>query len=130
MGCLHHRPSGHVQYASGDSYSLSQFLNIHPEPFGYHDHRWRIEHAQMVCDEDIPRFAKAGIIPSMQPSHCTSDMPWLHDRLGSERLHRISRWKSFINAGCQIPGGSDCPIEEGNPIFEFYAAVTRHEKNT
>jgi len=89
------------------------------------NHRWRIEHAQMVCDEDIPRFAKAGIVPSMQPSHCTSDMPWLHDRLGTERLHRISRWKSFIDAGCQIPGGSDCPIEEGNPIFEFYAAVTR-----
>ena len=89
------------------------------------NHRWRIEHAQMVCDEDIPRFAKAGIIPSMQPSHCTSDMPWLHDRLGAHRLHRISRWQSFIDSGCKIPGGSDCPIEEGNPIFEYYAAVTR-----
>ena len=89
------------------------------------NHRWRIEHAQMVCEEDIPRFSASGIVPSMQPSHCTSDMPWLHDRLGSERLHRISRWQSFINAGCQIPGGSDCPIEEGNPIFEYYAAVTR-----
>ena len=89
------------------------------------NHRWRIEHAQMVCDEDIPRFVKNGIIPSMQPSHCTSDMPWLHDRLGTERLHRISRWQSFIDSGCQIPGGSDCPIEEGNPIFEYYAAVTR-----
>ena len=51
------------------------------------NHRWRIEHAQMVCDEDIPRFSKAGIIPSMQPSHCTSDMPWLHNRLGTHRLH-------------------------------------------
>ena len=91
------------------------------------NHRWRIEHAQMVCDEDIPRFAKAGIVPSMQPSHCTSDMPWLHKRLGSDRLHRISRWQSFINAGCQIPGGSDCPIEDGNPIFEYYAAVTRQD---
>jgi len=89
------------------------------------NHRWRIEHAQMVSDEDIPRFAKAGIVPSMQPSHCTSDMPWLHERLGSSRIHRISRWQSFINAGCKIPGGSDCPIEEGNPIFEYYAAVTR-----
>ena len=93
------------------------------------NHRWRIEHAQMVCDEDIPRFAKAGIVPSMQPSHCTSDMPWLHDRLGSNRLHRISRWQSFIDAGCKIPGGSDCPIEEGNPIFEYYAAVTRKNHN-
>ncbi|SVC84959.1 uncharacterized protein METZ01_LOCUS337813, partial [marine metagenome] len=89
------------------------------------NHRWRIEHAQMVCDEDIPRFAKAEIIPSMQPSHCTSDMRWMDSRIGESRFHRISRWKSFIDEGCQIPGGSDCPIEEGNPIFEYYAAVTR-----
>ena len=89
------------------------------------NHRWRIEHAQMVCDEDIPQFRKIGVVPSMQPSHCTSDMPWLHDRLGSHRLHQISRWQSFIDAGCKIPGGSDCPIEDGNPIFEYYAAVTR-----
>ena len=91
------------------------------------NHRWRIEHAQMVCDEDIPRFAENGIIPSMQPSHCTSDMPWIGERLGESRLHRISRWQSFIDSGCQIPGGSDCPIEEGNPIFEYYAAVTRQD---
>ena len=91
------------------------------------NHRWRIEHAQMVCDEDIPRFASAGIVPSMQPSHCTSDMQWLHERLGEKRLHRISRWQSFIDAGCKIPGGSDCPIEEGNPLFEYYAAVTRQD---
>ena len=91
------------------------------------NHRWRIEHAQMVCDEDIPRFAENGIVPSMQPSHCTSDMPWLAERLGEQRLHRISRWKSFIDSGCQIPGGSDCPIEEGNPLFEYYAAVTRQD---
>ena len=89
------------------------------------NHRWRIEHAQMVCNEDIPRFAKTGIIPSMQPSHCTSDMRWMDDRIGKNRFHRISRWKSFIDAGCQIPGGSDCPIEEGNPLFEYYAAITR-----
>ena len=63
----------------------------------------------------------------MQPSHCTSDMHWLHERLGEKRLHRISRWQSIINAGCKIPGGSDCPIEEGNPLFEYYAAVTRQD---
>ena len=89
------------------------------------NHRWRIEHAQMVSDEDIPRFINNGIIPSMQPSHCTSDMRWLNDRIGKLRLNRISRWKSFIDQGCKIAGGSDCPIEEGNPIFEYYAAVTR-----
>lgn len=89
--------------------------------------RWRIEHAQMVCDEDIPRFSKYGIIPSMQPSHCTSDMRWMHDRIGKDRFHRISRWKTFIDTGCKIPGGSDCPIEEGNPLFEYYAAITRKD---
>ena len=93
------------------------------------NHRWRIEHAQMVCDEDIPRFTKNGIIPSMQPSHCTSDMLWMNDRIGKNRFHRISRWKSFIDAGCQIPGGSDCPIEEGNPLFEYYAAITRQDQD-
>ena len=93
------------------------------------NHRWRIEHAQMVCDEDIPRFAENGIVPSMQPSHCTSDMPWIKERLGESRLHRISRWQSFIDSGCQIPGGSDCPIEDGNPLFEYYAAIARKDHN-
>ena len=91
------------------------------------NHRWRIEHAQMICDEDIPRFAENGIVPSMQPSHCTSDMRWMNDRIGTHRFNRISRWKSFIDVGCQIPGGSDCPIEEGNPLFEYYAAITRQD---
>jgi len=89
------------------------------------DRRWRIEHAQMVSDSDIIKFKKYNILPSMQPSHCTSDMHWLPDRLGNHRLKLISRWQSFINIGVKIPGGSDCPIETGNPLFEFYAAVTR-----
>jgi len=89
------------------------------------DRRWRIEHAQMVSDSDIIKFKKYNILPSMQPSHCTSDMHWLPDRLGNHRLKLISRWQSFINLGVKIPGGSDCPIETGNPLFEFYAAVTR-----
>jgi predicted amidohydrolase YtcJ len=87
--------------------------------------RWRIEHAQMVSDEDLYKFKEYDILPSMQPSHCTSDMPWLDDRIGKYRLPLISRWQSFINLGLKIPGGSDCPIETGNPLFEFYAAVTR-----
>ena len=61
----------------------------------------------------------------MQPSHCTSDMKWLDDRIGQQRLHRISRWKTLLNNNIVIAGGSDCPIEEGNPIYEYYAAVTR-----
>ena len=91
------------------------------------NHRWRIEHAQMVQDKDIPKFVNNGIIPSMQPSHCTSDMRWMDDRIGEKRFNRISRWKTFIDSGCKIPGGSDCPIEEGNPLFEYYAAITRQD---
>ena len=75
-------------------------------------------------------FFKNGIIPSMQPSHCTSDMRWMKDRVGSHRTHRISRWKTFTEMGLPIPGGSDCPIEEGNPIFEYYAAVTRQDHSS
>ena len=91
--------------------------------------RWRIEHAQMVSDDDILKFKNHAILPSMQPSHCTSDMKWLPERLGVDRLKLISRWQSFVDLGMKIPGGSDCPIEEGNPLFEFYAAVTRQNHN-
>ena len=87
--------------------------------------RWRIEHAQMLTTSDINRLKKLSIIASMQPSHCTSDMRWLNARIGEERLHRISRWNTLLNNGIVIAGGSDCPIEEGNPIYEYYAAVTR-----
>ncbi len=90
-----------------------------------HNHRWRIEHAQMVTDEDITTFATNHILPSMQPSHCTSDMRWMKNRIGDNRLHRISRWQSFVDVGLPVPGGSDCPIEDGLPMYEYYAAVTR-----
>ena len=91
------------------------------------NHRWRIEHAQMIKYEDMLRCRDYQIIPSMQPSHCTSDMRWIQDRIGAHRTHRISRWKTFENLGLPIPGGSDCPIEDGNPLFEYYAAVTRKD---
>ena len=89
--------------------------------------RWRLEHAQMVTSNDLDRIIDNDIIPSMQPSHCTSDMNWLPERIGAHRLHRISRWKTLIDKGAKIAGGSDCPIEEGNPLFEFYAAITRQD---
>ena len=108
----------------GNDYVLNTYGNVLPKD---NDSRWRIEHAQMVSDKDIVRFADHNILPSMQPSHCTSDMKWLKDRLGEHRLSLISRWQTFINHGLKIPGGSDCPIEVGNPIFEFYAAVTRQD---
>ena len=54
----------------------------------------------------------------MQPSHCTSDMRWMKERIGDHRTHRISRWKTFADLGLPVPGGSDCPIEDGNPLFD------------
>jgi len=108
----------------GNSYVLDHYSKfLKPD----NNRRWRIEHAQMVADCDLSRFKDFSILPSMQPSHCTSDMPWLNDRIGSERLSLISRWQTFIDLGLKIPGGSDCPIETGNPLFEFYAAVTRQD---
>jgi len=106
----------------GNTYVLDHYASVLGKN---NNRRWRIEHAQMVLDDDMMKFKKYNILPSMQPSHCTSDMHWLPDRLGSQRLKLISRWQSFINLGLKIPGGSDCPIETGNPLFEFYAAVTR-----
>ena len=91
------------------------------------NYRWRIEHAQMIKYDDMLRCKEYQIIPSMQPSHCTSDMRWMKDRIGSHRTHRISRWKTFEDLGLPIPGGSDCPIEDGNPLFEYYAAITRQD---
>jgi len=109
----------------GNDFVLSTYENVLSE---LNDKRWRIEHAQMVSDKDVFRFKAHSILPSMQPSHCTSDMKWLHDRIGENRLPLISRWQSFINQNIKIPGGSDCPIEEGNPILEFYYAITRKDK--
>lgn len=91
------------------------------------DHRLRIEHAQVVHPTDIPRFNKLGIIPSMQPTHCTSDMYWAEARLGPERVKGAYAWRSFRNAGSIILGGSDSPVERPNPIYGIYAAVTRRD---
>jgi len=87
--------------------------------------RWRIEHAQIVDTVDIPRFAKLGVIPSMQPSHAISDLFFAPARLGMDRLAGAYAWQSFLKSGCIIAGGSDAPVERGEPMIEFYAAVAR-----
>lgn len=91
--------------------------------------RWRIEHAQVLTRKDIPRFAKVGIIPSMQPTHATSDMYWVETRLGRERVKGAYAWRSLIEAGSIIIGGSDFPVEGVNPLWGFYAAVSRSDKS-
>lgn len=99
----------------------ARILSESPSP----DARHRIEHSQVVSPEDIPRFAALGVVPSMQFTHCTSDMDWAGKRLGPERVKGAYAWRSLIDAGSRIPGGSDFPVESINPFLGIYAAVTR-----
>lgn len=89
--------------------------------------RFRIEHAQIVEPADIPRFKELDVIPSMQPSHAIGDLYFAPARLGAERLAGAYAWKSFIDLGLPVPGGSDAPVERGEPMIEFYAAVARRD---
>jgi len=89
--------------------------------------RWRVEHSQIVNPVDIPRFAKLGVIPSMQPSHAIGDLHFAPSRLGIARLAGAYAWQSFIKSGSIVPGGSDAPVERGEPMIEFYAAVARKD---
>jgi predicted amidohydrolase YtcJ len=98
---------------------------VPPEQRKIREPRWRVEHAQIVTAPDIPRFAKLGVIASMQPSHAISDLFFASSRLGKERLAGAYAWQSLLKSGAIICGGSDAPVERGEPMIEFYAAVTR-----
>ena len=89
--------------------------------------RFRIEHAQIFHLNDIPRLAQLQIIPSMQPSHAITDLHFAPSRLGMERLAGAYAWRSFIDSGTIIAGGSDAPVERGDPRIEFYAAIARKD---
>lgn len=89
--------------------------------------RPRIEHAQVVHPDDLPRFAREGVLPSMQPTHCTSDMPWAPTRLGEDRLEGAYAWRTLRDLGCILPLGSDFPVEKVSPWLGLYAAVTRQQ---
>jgi predicted amidohydrolase YtcJ len=91
--------------------------------------RWRIEHVQVLLPYDILRFTPLRILPSMQPTHATSDMPWAEARLGPERIKSAYAWRSILQTGSHIIGGSDFPVESVNPLFGIYAAITREDKN-
>jgi predicted amidohydrolase YtcJ len=92
------------------------------------DRRWRIEHAQILTAGDLPRFARLGVLPSMQATHCTSDMAWAGERLGPDRLHGAYAWRSLLATGVVIAGGSDFPVESPNPFHGIHAAVTRRPR--
>ena len=101
------------------------FKTVPPEQQKIREPRWRVEHAQIVDPADTPRFARLGVIPSMQPSHAISDLFFAPTRLGMDRLDGAYAWQGFLKSGAIICGGSDAPIERGEPMIEFYAAVAR-----
>ncbi|MBK7404650.1 MAG: amidohydrolase [Phycisphaerales bacterium] len=89
------------------------------------DARLRVEHAQLLSFDDVPRFAAMGVIASMQPTHCTSDMRWVDARVGEERARGAYAWASLLKSGAHLAFGSDFPVESENPFLGIYAAVTR-----
>lgn len=89
--------------------------------------RWRIEHAQIVTAVDMPKFRQYGIIPSVQPTHCTSDMPWAGERLGSNRIKDAYTFRTLADQLGVIALGSDFPVEDINPLYGFHAAVARQD---
>ena len=115
----------------GNRFILDQYekaMNAVPKAeWKIKDPRWRVEHSQIVNPADIPRFAKLGVIPSMQPSHAIGDLHFAPSRLGIARLAGAYAWQSFIKSGSIVPGGSDAPVERGEPMIEFYAAVARKD---
>jgi hypothetical protein len=91
------------------------------------DRRFRIEHAQVIAPEDIPRFAALDVIASVQPTHCPSDMPWAPARLGAERVRGAYAWRQLLDSGARLALGSDFPVEDPDPRLGLYAAVTTQD---
>lgn len=91
------------------------------------DKRWRIEHAQIIHPDDFSLFGEYNIVPSVQPTHATSDMFWAEERIGSERMNGAYSYKTLLNQLGWIPNGSDFPVEDINPLYGFYSAVARKD---
>ena len=92
--------------------------------------RWRIEHAQHLHPDDVPRFADQGVIASMQGVHCTSDGPWVFERLGPERAQSGAYvWRDLLDSGAVVTNGTDAPVEDVDPIASFYSTVSRRMKD-
>jgi len=117
-------------HAIGDS-AVRAMLNIYATILkGTNDRRWRIEHAQVVSPGDMSLFAQFSIIPSVQPTHATSDMLWAADRLGNERVKSAYAYKDLLKQNNWLPFGTDFPIEKADPLLTFYAAVFRKDANS
>ena len=108
---------------------LDLFERLQTEVPGSRDLRMRNEHAQILRSEDIPRFARLQVIASIQSTHATSDMPWVTERIGDARRQAGAYvWQALRQSGARLANGSDFPVEEPNPMFGFYAAVTRQDR--
>ena len=104
--------------------SFAAAYKVHPEGIAL---RNRVEHAQIVSLQDIPRFVPLHLIASMQPTHATSDMNMAEDRIGHERIKGAYAWQRFLKQGTVVAGGSDFPVESPNPFFGLYSAITRED---
>ena len=114
-------------HAIGDS-SNRLLLDIYGAALmGQKDRRWRIEHAQVVSQADVPKFGQYQIVPSVQPTHATSDMYWAGQRLGPPRLKTAYAYQDLLKQYGQVALGSDFPIEDINPLYGFHAAVARQD---
>jgi len=114
-------------HAIGDSGNRT-ILNIYAKYLkGKNDLRWRIEHSQVVNKNDFKLFGDNSIIPSVQPTHATSDMYWAGDRIGTERVKGAYAFKDLMNQNGWIPLGTDFPVEDISPFKTFYAAVIRKD---
>src|SRR5258708_21622284 len=97
---------------------------------GKKDLRWRVEHAQHISAQDIPRFGKLGVIASMQGIHCTSDAPYVLERLGAARAREGAYvWQKLMKTGAMVANGTDAPVEDVDPIPNYYASVSRKLKD-
>jgi predicted amidohydrolase YtcJ len=114
-------------HAIGDS-AVRLMLQLYSSVLkGKNDRRWRIEHAQVVHPNDFQLFADYSIIPSVQPTHATSDMYWAAQRIGNERIKSAYAYKNLLIQNGWMPLGTDFPIESVNPIYTFYAATQRKD---
>ncbi|AKQ45705.1 amidohydrolase [Rufibacter radiotolerans] len=114
-------------HAIGDS-ANRLILQIYGDNLkGKNDRRWRVEHAQVVNPTDVPLFGKFSILPSVQPTHATSDMYWAGERLGMDRVKHAYAFKALLQQNNMIPLGSDFPVEHINPLYGFHSAVARQD---
>jgi predicted amidohydrolase YtcJ len=112
----------------GNRIALDVFERVQREVPAARGLRLRIEHAQILDAAEIPRFARLGIIASMQATHATSDMPWVPARIGEARMREGAYvWQTLLESGAALANGSDFPVEEPNPMLGFYAAITRQD---